>query len=268
MATRTLLMSLLTLLMCGCIADNKTKQGPVTIEHKPQIKVPAPVIETKEIDTGKLVDDMSARFKADMSSNSNQLSGHIVAQLQKLEMNLKGLVNLEAKVDNKMQAELRADLTNTMTAMAKLEATINTKLEAHLNVSNEMNANLSNSMKALSDIQTKLGNVSGQADATAAGQVGLKNEISKMQTTLQSEIKATAGRDVNMWPMSAVLTVIGIMVVMGGLIYGITIFLGKKAYEAARQRQDNYARRLMVAMGEMEPERSRELMSKIPRGDV
>jgi hypothetical protein len=259
-------MSLLILLMCGCIADNKTRQGPVKIEHKPQIRVPPPVIETTEVDTGKLVEDVAARVNADMSSNSNQLSGHLVAQLQKLEMNLKGLVNLEAKIDNKMQAELRADLTNTMTAMASLENTINAKFEANVNVTNKMEAKLDNTMKALSDIQTKVGHMSGQADATASGQVGLSNKLTKMQTTLQTEMRA--GRDVNMWPMSAVLTVLGIMVVMGGLIYGVTIFIGKQAYAAARERQDNYARLLMVAMGEMEPDKSREMMSKIPRGDI
>jgi len=59
------------LLLAGCIADNKTRQGPVKIEHKPQISVPAPIIETKEVDTDRIVEDTAARVKADMSSNSN-----------------------------------------------------------------------------------------------------------------------------------------------------------------------------------------------------
>ena len=246
---------LLTLLT-GCIADNKTRQGPITIEHKPQISVPAPEITTENVDTDKLVEDVASRVNADMSSNSNQLSGHLVAQLQKLEANLKGLVNLEAKMDNKMQADLRADLTNTMTALTRLEATFT----ANVNVTNEMKATLTNQMKALSDIQASLGNVAGQADATASAQVGLKNDLTKVQATLQSDIKASAGRDVNMWPMSAVLTVIAIMLVMGGLMYGITVFIGKRAYDNARPRQEDYINLLTQAMGELEPHKAKDLL--------
>jgi hypothetical protein len=145
-----------------------------------------------------------------------------------------------------------------MTAMARLEATINTKVEAHLSVSNEMKATLTNQMKALSDIQTKLGNVAGQADATASAQVGLSNDLTKMQTTLQTEIQA--GRDVNMWPMSAVITVIGIILIMGGVVYGVTVFIGKRAYDNARARQEDYAKLLAQAMGELEPGKAKGLI--------
>jgi len=260
------LMPLLILLiwLTGCIADNKTKMAPTIIDHKPEISMPAPEIAVEKVDTDKIVEDTAARVRADMSSNSNQLSGHIVAQLQKMEVALKGLINLEAKIDNKMQADIDTKLTNTMTAMASLENTINAKFEANVNVTNKMEAKLDNTMKALSDINTKVGHMSGQADATASGQVGLSNKLTKMQTTLQTEMRA--GRDVNMWPMSAVITVIGVILIMGLLVYGVTVYIGKRAYENASERQKNYARLLMVAMGEMEPDRAKELMSKTERG--
>ena len=243
---------LLTLLICGCVADNNTRQGPLTIEHKPQIMMPAPIVNTQEVDTGKLVEDTSARVRADMSSNSSQLCGHIVAQLNKLEANLKGLINLEAKIDNNLYAQLKADLTSTITAVASFKAHI----ENNMTVTNEMKATLTNQMKLLSDINLQISNAVGQAKATASAQAGLKNSITDMQTTLQSEIRATAGRDVNMWPMSAVMTVLGIMITMGGLIYGITIFIGKKAYDSARIRQEDYVKLLAQAMEKLEPDKA------------
>lgn len=253
---------LLPLILLGCIADNKTRQTsqPVTENH---IHVPPPTIETKEVNTDKLVEDTAARVsqnvKTDMATNNAQLSGHVVAQLSKLEMNLKGLINLETKLDNTMYASLRADLTSTIQTVATLKANFDT----NLNVTNEMKATLTNQMKAFSDIQTTLGNMAGQADATASAQVGLTNTLTKMQMTLQNDIKA--GRDVNMWPMSAVLTVLGIMLVMGGLVFGVTSIIAKRAYDNARAQQDNYARLLMTALSEMEPQKAagmRELLNR------
>ena len=256
MSKKVLLMFLLTLLT-GCLADNKTRQASV-IEHKPQIMVPAPAINTEKVDTNRLVEDTAARVRADMSANNSQLSGHIVAQLSKLELNLKALANIETKLDNNLYAQLRADLTSTISAVASFKA----QLESTITLTNKMDANILNQMKALSDIQLKIGQMSGQADITASAQVGLKNELTKVQATLQTEIRNTAGRDVNMWPMSAVLTVIGIMLVMGGLIYGVTVFIGKSAYDNARAREEDYARLLAQAMGELEPHRARELMKQ------
>lgn len=241
---------LLPLILLGCIADNKTRQTsqPVTENH---IHVPPPTIETKEVDTDKLVEDTAARVsqnvKTDMATNNAQLSGHIVAQLSKLEMNLKGLINLETKIDNNVYASIRADLTSTIQTVATLRASF----DANLNVTNEMKATLTNQMKAFSDIEAKLGNMANQVDATAAAQVGLSNTINKMQVTLQNDIQA--GRDVNMWPMSAVLTVLGIMLVMGGLVFGVTAVIAKRSYDNARARQDDYAKLLMMALSEMEP---------------
>jgi hypothetical protein len=250
------LIFLLILLMCGCIADNNTRQGPLTVEHKPQIVMPAPIVNTQDVDTGKIVEDTAARVRADMSSNNSQLSGHIVAQLDKLEANLKGLINLEAKIDSNIYAQLHADLTATITAVASFKV----HLENNMAVTNEMRATLTNQMKLLSDINFQVSDAVGQAKATASAQVGLKNSITDMQTTLQSEIRATAGRDVNMWPMSAVITVLGIMIIMGSLIYGVTLFIGKKAYDNARASQENYVKLLAQAMGELEPDKARGLI--------
>lgn len=243
----------LPLILLGCIADNKTRQTsqPVTENH---VHVPPPAIEIKDVDTDKLVEDAAARVsqnvKTDMATNNAQLSGHIVAQLSKLEMNLKGLINLEAKIDNNMYLGLRADLTSTIQTVATLKASI----DANLNVNNDMKATLNNQMKALSDIEIKLGHLSSQLDATAAAQVGLSNMINKMQLTLQNDI--SAGRDVNMWPMSAVLTVLGIMLIMGGLTFGVTVVIAKRAYDNARAREDDYARLLMAALSDMEPHKA------------
>ena len=253
---------LLPLVLLGCIADNKTKQTsqPITENH---VHVPPPTIETREVDTDKLVEDTAVRVsqnvKTDMATNNAQLSGHIVAQLSKLEMNLKGLINLETKLDNTMYASLKADLTSTIQTVATLKASF----DVNLSMTNEMKATLTNQMKVFSDIETKLGNVAGQLDATAAAQVGLSNMINKLQVTLQNDIRA--GRDVNMWPMSAVLTVLGIMLVMGSLVFGVTAIIAKRAYDNARACQDDYARLLMTALSEMEPQKAagmRELINR------
>lgn len=253
---------ILPLILLGCIADNKTRQTsqPITENH---IHVPPPNIEVKEVDTDKMVENTVARVsqnvKTDMATNNSQLSGHIVAQLSKLELNLKGLINLETKIDNNMYASVRTDLTNTIQAVATLRASF----DANMSVTNEMKATLTNQMKAFSDIQTTLGNMAGQADATASAQVGLTNTLTKMQMTLQNDIKA--GRDVNMWPMSAVLTVLVIMLAMGGLVFGVTAVIAKHAYDNARAQQDNYAKLLMMALSEMDPSKAagfRDLLSQ------
>jgi hypothetical protein len=49
---------------------------------------------------------------------------------------------------------------------------------------------------------------------------------------------------------------------MGGLIYGVTVFIGKSAYDNARAREEDYARLLAQAMGELEPHRARELLKQ------
>lgn len=254
MAKRTSLIFLLILLM-GCVADNNTRQASI-IEHKPQIMMPAPIINTEQIDTNRLVEDTAARIRADMSANNSQLSGHIVAQLSKLEVNLKALANIEAKIDNNLYAQLRTDLTSTITAVSNFKV----QLENSIALTNKMDISLTNQMKVLSDIQFKIGHMSGQADATVSAQVGLKNDLTKVQATLQADIKNTAGRDINMWPMSAVITVIGIMLVMGTMVYGVTVFIGKQAYDNARAREDDYAKLLAQAMGELEPSKARGLI--------
>lgn len=230
------LLLVLPLILLGCIADNKTKQTsqPVTENH---VHVPAPKIELKEVNTDKLVDDTAARVsqsvKTDMATNNAQLSGHIVAQLSKLEMNLKGLLNLEAKIDNNMSATVRTDLNSMIQTVATLRASF----DANLSVTTEMKATLTNQMKAFSDINTKIGNVTNQLDATVAAYVN----------------KTQAGRDITMWPMSAVITVLGIMLVMGGLVFGVTTVIAKRAYDNARARENDYAKLLMTALSDMEP---------------
>jgi len=251
---------LFLLLLVGCVADNESRQSsdPVTETH---INVPPPKVEVKQADTDKIVEDTAARVsqnvKTDLAANQAQLSGHIVAQLHKLEANMKGLLNLEAKLENKMYADLRADLTSTVSAVAELRA----NFSANVTVTNKMDAKIDNQMKALSDIKTELGNVAGQADATVAAQMGLSNKLTKMQTTLQTDIKA--GRDVNMWPVSAVITVLGIVLLLGGLIFGITAVIAKRAYDNARARQDNYMKLLMAALGDLEPHKAEKIRAQL-----
>jgi len=245
MPARSLSLTLVLLLLTGCIADNKTRQTAVH-EYKPQINVPPPIINTA--DTGKLVEDTAARVsqnvKTDMAANQAQLSGHITGQIHKIEATLSELIKIEAKMDNKLVADLRADLTSTIQLMAALKV----HMETQITLSNNMNAHL--------------GNLSGQLDATVAGQAGIGNSIEKTMSTLQAEIKSGRDSYMNMLPQQAVDVITGNYRLMGAfmvlLMVGV-ITISLVGYRNARARQDDYAKLLMQAMGSLEPNKAEEI---------
>lgn len=235
------------LLLPGCIADNESRQTstPVTENH---IHVPPPQITTTETDTNRLVEDTAARVsqnvKTDLAANQAQLSGHVTGQIHKLEATLSDLIRLDAKIDNKMVAELKAELTSTIQLMTALKI----HMETQIAFTNEM--------------RMQLGKLSGQLDATVAGQAGVNNTIEKTMSTLQQDIKAGRDSTVNMLPPQAVEVMENSYKMLLGIVASIeTIIIAVAgwAYRNARIREENNAKLLMKALSDLEPERTVEI---------
>lgn len=251
-AFRLSLMFLLTpLLLGGCILDNKTRQEAVH-EYKPQIHIPPPVVKTTSLDTDKLVGDTAARVsqnvKTDMATNQAQLSGHITGQIHKIEASLSELIKIEAKMDNKLVASLKADLTSTIQLMASLKV----HMESQIALTNEMKA--------------KLGHVSGQMDATVAGQVGVGNSIEKTLETLQMDIKANSGRDTNLLPPQAVEIIKSNYHTVGLFMLAVlvaVVLISIVGYNNARKRQEDYAKLLMLALADMDPDKGGSIRTQL-----
>jgi hypothetical protein len=268
---------LIPVTLCSCIASPKGRhEGEVTQT------APSVVLDLKDVVSDKAVQETATRTAgaaADVAAAKAALTVHtdIENRMKTVQDNMTSLIGgkideigklidikntLSAKMDNQIYADLKVHLQNSIEAMA----TINAAVESSIRVSAEFRAQVQAQFKALSDFNASL---AGQVDGLT-GQAGVNNRIQKTLETIQQDIKASAGRDVNMLPPQAVevmmdqnktfyMTIIGIM----GAIKVLALAAFGYIYRNARLREENRTKLLMVALGKMQPEDAEEIKNAI-----
>jgi hypothetical protein len=243
----------LTTLLTGCIADQKNRQEGGDPVQQPIINVhtpPAQTVDTSKVEgkVGEEAAKLQTQVNTSLKTTQDQISGLFNAKISELSELVKLTANIDTKIEAKAQAELTAKLESQIKVMTELKA----HFEANVNVSNDMRADLKANVKALSDINVKLGQMTAQVDATVAGQAGVNNTIEKRFETITAH-------NVSMLPREAVDTIEGsYKLVIGILILVKAIALAALgyAYRHARLREQNNAKLLMKAIGEMAPEKA------------
>lgn len=276
--------NLLTVLACsmlvaltGCVSGSKgaSQDNELSIPA-PIINVPPPqVVDTeelkKEIRTSSA--DVQREVQASSNATQNQLSGAINASVSKVA---EKLVGAEAHLSELLKVQ--AEITNSanLNASAKLDAMVELKarLEAHMtnvvDVRNEIRADLKELVKLQADMNAQL-------NANAQGQVGWGNEMRNEMKSIKETITATAGRDVNMLPQSAVdvitnmayglIGIISILAALSAIVISMAYRHENQKAKAKADLEKAESERLygilLRAMGEMPQQKAAEFDREI-----
>lgn len=243
------------ILTSGCLLDPKaTHQGEVQ-QKAPEITVNIPPLDPALKDSaGKAAEGVKAEINTRMKTVQDSISGLITGKIDEV----KDLVKLEAKVD--ARAQLDARLSAVLQAIGKLETTIN--------------GDLTNTATAQADVRASLKGLSENLIALRADlkvsvdgvQTGIANRIEKKMEILQQDIKANSGRDTNFFPPQAVEVMKSqyhVMIIVILTMKAILLAIAGYVYKSTKSREENYARLLMKAMGEISPDRAKELSKEM-----
>lgn len=252
---RKALIFLMLAFLAGCIGDQHSgDNAPVIRQDPPVINVPP----SQTVDSKGITEDIKREITASSNATANQLTGLVNASVSKLaekvtgiEANLSDLVRVSAKLEAKMEvtAEMKVRLDAAMTATADLKAEMQNIVTA--------TASMDNRLKILTDIKNEMANA-------ASAQVGLNNKFEQKLEHLEETITATAGRDVNMLPKTAVDLIqynLWAMVAIITTLCSVASTAIALAYRSARKREQATANLLLKAMS-MIPEQHRETISR------
>lgn len=206
----------------------------------------------------KTANAVTAQIDTKMKTVQDNITGLVTAKVEEIGKLLDIKADLSAKIENKMYASLESSIKNNMSAVANLQNNMNASLENTMT----FRADMKTQLKAFSDINAKM---VGQVDGIT-GQAGFNNKISKTLETVQQDIRAQAGRDVNMLPPQAVevmmnqnktfyWTIIGILAVIMAITLSAMLYI----YRNSRLREENRTKLLMIALGKMDPNDAEEI---------
>jgi hypothetical protein len=226
--------------LSGCIASQRAgNNAPEVKNNAPVINLPPP----QSVDTKGVTEEIKREILASSNTTQNQLTGLLNASVSKLadklngvEANIKELVKIEANMNNTANAEIRAKVDTALTATAVMNAEMKNIVE----VSSKMEAAFTTQVKALSDIHVKLGSIDTNMANAANAQVGANNRFDQKMQTLHETITASAGRDVNMLPRSAVDLLqynLWAFVTIFSILAGVATIVVGRAYKNARERE-------------------------------
>ena len=271
-----ILLFLLPLFLLGCMRL-ASPEGRHEGQQTQSLNIPlSDIINDKAIDEAadraseksaeksslKTAATVSANIETKMKSVQDNVTGLVTAKIDEIGK----LVDISAKIENKMNADIRSEMSNVMKAVID----INTKFESNISVKTDL--------KALSDNVLHM-----QAMIDGIGQVGINNksDVNKVMETMQQEFKA--GRDVysNSFPKEAVdimiaqmkyqsetnsieqryqyLTIVAVLVALKAIILGISVYI----YKNARLREENNNKLLMQAVGELDPIKASAITGKM-----
>jgi len=241
------------ILISGCLLDPKTTHQGVVQQKAPEITVNVPPLDPSLKDSaGKAAEGVKAEINTRMKTVQDALSGLITGKIDEI----KDLVHLDAKVD--ARARLDASLSAVLQAIGKLETTINGDVTNSASAQADVRA----SLKALSDNVVSL-----RADLKVSidgVQTGIANRIEKKMELLQQT--ANSGHDTNFFPPQAVEVMKSqyhVMIVVILTMKAILLAIAGYVYKSTKAREENYARLLMKAMGELAPERAQEISKEM-----
>lgn len=241
------------ILVSGCLLSPKsTNQGEVQ-QKAPEVNIHVPPLdpELKE-SAGKAAEGLKAEINTRMKTVQDSISGLVTAKVDEV----KDLVRLDTKIEAK--AQLDARLSAVLQAIGKLETTIN----GDVTTSATAQADIRTSLRALSD---NLINLQADLKVSLEGvQTGIANRIDKKMEIIQQTAKS--GHDTNFFPPQAVEVMKSqyhVMIIVILSLKAILLAIAGYVYKSTKAREENYAKLLMKAMGEMEPARAKELGKEI-----
>lgn len=245
--------ALVVLATPGCV-DQK---GSITQETKQDIKelikdalgsLPTPTINVppnQSVDTSGLRENIRQDIKASADNSAAQMTGAVNTSVNKIANDITGVraeLGKLLEINNNLYMQLNSNITNNMTANASVVAELKSNIQAVAKITAELeikasvvadlNATVNTSLKVMNEMKA-------QADLNASAIAGIANKV--------ENINATAGRDVNMLPRSAVV-VVGIVVLAMSLLAACAVSWAFKttrdsaAEEAKTEREE--ARRL------------------------
>lgn len=247
--------------LTGCLLSPKN-------EHKGEVQQTGPVVTvnapSRDPELGKSVRESAEGVKTEVNTRmktvQDALSGLITGKIDELDARLALSAQLSAVVQaiGKIETTINGNVSNSADFRAQLSAVVQAigKLETVINGNVTNSADFRAQLKGLSDNLVSL-----RADlrlSVDGVQTGIANRIDKVQ----QDIKSTAGRDVNYLPKEAVEAMefqykITIAVVLALKVILLT-FAGY-VYKSTRAREENYAKLLMRALGELDPDKARAL---------
>jgi predicted nuclease with TOPRIM domain len=246
---------LMLVFLTGCIGDQHSgDNSPVIRQDPPVINVPP----SQTVDSKGITDDIKREITTSSNATANQLTGLVNASVSKLaekvngiEANLSDLVKVSAKLEAKLEVtnELKARLDAAVTATADLKAEMQNIVTT--------TASMDNRLKILTDIKNEMANA-------ASAQVGLNNKFEQKLEHLEETITATAGRDVNMLPKTAVDLIqynLWAMITIITTLCGVASTTIAMAYRSARKREQATSNLLLKVLS-MVPEQHRETVSR------
>lgn len=271
------------MLICsGCdLASPRSDHEGTVNQSGPVIQLPlAEALTDKQLEAYKKGSDEAAEKAAakmipnvqtQMKTVQDSLSGFISTKVESLE----SLLDVSAKLENKLYADIRTELSNVMEATVE----VRNNMTAHFQSDVKMQASLSAEMKALSGNVAKLdSSVQGMVDGVT-GQVGVGNkmDLNKVMETLQQEFKA--GRDVftNSFPREAVDVMVAQLKYQHqneqvnqryqyfsiiGILVAVMAIVGF-AYRNARLRENNTNKLLLEAIGQLDPDAANHICQQM-----
>lgn len=223
------------LLLAGCLSPSARTAGVVA--QQPEIKINVPPQDTGVRDAvGEESEKTRLEVRTQLKSSQDALSGLVTGKIDEI----KDLVKLDVRLENRLTAQAKIDtkLEAVVQAVGKLETTINGNITNTAVMKAQLEAQLSALSNNMVTLKTDLrAEVKGSLEGA---QVGLGNKFEK---TI-SDLKANAGRDVNMLPKEAVHLMLGIM----GAIQVMVLVIAGYLYKAGRAREEHYAELLMAAL--------------------
>ena len=229
------------LVLSGCITGSKQGDNkPINQQTVPFLTIPfkegkVPLAEV--VDVSGLEKSLKQEISSSANNNQSQLSGLINTSISKVAERMTGI---ESNIDSLVKLTNTITLTNNQSASASAE--IKTKLEASLAATAEIKAEMNNILSINNKLETNLTMMNnlkadiGELKSSISGQAGVLNNM----TSKVEDIKANAGRDVNMLPQSAVDIMLGIIKAYGALVIGLLLLAAIAVilvYRAGMQRE-------------------------------
>lgn len=215
-------------------------------------KVKPPVVQVQPIDREELRTDLlrgvSDKIDSSTTQSENRMQGVVNTQVDKMENKLVG-------VESRMNTELtgvkgditgvKAELQTQITASAVMQ----TRLDAAVTVNAKLEADLKVALSVVNELKIQNAEFKAQAQVSANAQIGFNNSY---QQQIQ-DLKASAGRDMNMLPANAVWIILG---VCGGML--IVMLVGNVLGNASERVRFKQQTDLAIQASKQNAESERE----------
>lgn len=222
---RKLSLCLFLLFFCGCIADNKSKLDPVNPQTT-VVNVPAPQVQ--KVDTGELEARLSNQIQTSTNNMTSSLSGLVSTSVGKLGDNLTGMSN-----------HFRSVLEANIKSLADINAKAEINAQATLKGIETFNSTISTKFDSVVKLESQIEKLTAELKAMGSAQVGIAKDMS----SIQQDIKNTAGRDINYLPKEAVEIMMErertFTYILGGILSLASLaigWIGRNARERERLR--------------------------------